>query len=72
MIDIQIIKGRFQQEVTDETSSTFSNRYILRKVTFPFDAIFYFETTGSKLQVEKAEVEINEDSGWFIQVAIDN
>lgn len=72
LIDIQTIEGRFLDEITDETSSSIANKYILRKVTFPFYAIFSFEVTSTKLQVEKVGVEIFENGIWYIQVNIDN
>ena len=72
LIDIQTIEGRFDQQVTDETSSTITNKYIFRKVTFPFYAILSFETTGTKLQAEKVRLEIFENCDWYVQVSIDN
>ena len=72
LVDIQIIEGRFEQQVTDESSSPVTNKYILRKVTFPFHAILSFETTGTKLQGDKLEIEIFEDGYWYVQVGIDN
>jgi len=72
LIDMQIIQGRFEQQITDETSSNITNKYTLRKVTFPFYAIFSFHTTGTTLQVEKVGIEILEDGNWYLQFNIDN
>lgn len=72
LINIETIQGRFQQQVADETSSKIANIYTLRQVTFPFYAIFSFETTGTKMQTEKVGIEILENANWDIQVSIDN
>lgn len=72
LIDIQMVEGRFEQQATDETSSAITNKYIFRKVTFPFYAILSFETPGTKLQVEKVRLEIFENCDWYVQVSIDN
>ena len=72
LIGIQMIEGRFEQQAIDETSSSITNRYVFRKVTFPFYAILSFETPSTKLQVEKIRLEIFENCDWYIQVSIDN
>jgi hypothetical protein len=72
LVEIQTLQGRFEQEADDETSSLVSNKYILRKVTFPFTAILSFQTPGTKLQVERVQVEFLENSNWYVQVSIDN
>lgn len=72
LINIEPIEGRFEQLITDETSSSITNKYIFRKVTYPFYAIFSFETIGAKLQVEKVGVELFENCDWYVQVSIDN
>jgi len=72
LVDIQLIEGRFDQQLNDETSSTVTNKYILRGVTFPFYATFSFETPGAKQHVERVNIEIKENSNWFVQVSIDN
>ena len=72
LVNIEPIEGRFEQQVTDETSSTITNKYIFRKVTFPFYAIFSFETIGTTQHVERVGVEIFENSDWYVQVSIDN
>jgi len=69
---IQLIEGRFEQQATDETSSPVTNKYILRKVTFPFYAIFSFEATGTKLQTERVGIEFYENCNWYVQVSVDN
>ncbi len=57
----------------DETSSLFANKYTFRKITFPFYAIFSFETIGDpKLPTEKVGIELMEDSNWLIQIDIDH
>jgi hypothetical protein len=74
LVNIEVIEGRFQQQVDNETS-TVTNKYILRNVTFPFQAIFTFETTGTNpmpLPLEKIKVEISESCSWYIHVNIDN
>ncbi|MBL0357431.1 MAG: hypothetical protein IPP72_11345 [Chitinophagaceae bacterium] len=71
LTDIQLVEGRFQQQVNDESSSLMANKYIFRGVTFPFFAIFSFET-NEKTTTEKIKVEINESAAWGIQVSIDN
>jgi hypothetical protein len=74
LISVEIIEGRFQQQANNETS-TVTNVYTLRHVTFPFQAIFTFETTGTNpmpLHLEKMKVEISEISSWYIHVNIDN
>ncbi len=72
LINILPIGGRFEQQVTDETSSTVTNKYIFRKVTFPFYAILSFQAIGTKLQEEKVVIEIFENGGWYVQVSINN
>jgi hypothetical protein len=72
LTDVQQVEGRFEQEAPDETSSTVSNKYIFRKVTYPFYAIFSFETPGPNRQVEKVVVEFFENCNWYVQVSIDN
>ena len=72
LINIETIEGRFEQQITEETSSTVTNKYIFRKVTYPLYAILSFETIGAKLQVEKVGVEIFENCDWYVQVSIDN
>lgn len=72
LIDVQQVEGRFEQEAPDETSSTVSNKYIFRKITYPFYAIFSTETPGAKRQVEKAGVEFFENCNWYVQIGIDN
>ena len=72
LIDVQQVEGRFEQEVSDETSSTVSNKYIFRKITYPFYAIFSTETPGAKRQVEKVGVEFFENCNWYVQIGIDN
>jgi hypothetical protein len=72
LIDIQAIEGRFEQQVSDESSSTVTNRYIFRNITYPFYAIFSIETPGAKRQLEKVEIEFFEHCNWYVQVNIDN
>ncbi|MEI8058967.1 MAG: hypothetical protein WCG67_02320 [Ferruginibacter sp.] len=74
LTSVQNIMGRFDQQVNNEFFSNVSNSYTFRGVTFPYHAILSFETAGSgkNLHVEKIEVEILENSNWFIQVTIDN
>jgi hypothetical protein len=73
LVDIQQIEGRFEQQVADESASLISNKYTLRNVTFPFYAIFSFETKNdTKFDSEKVGVELFEDGTWNIQVNIDN
>ena len=74
LVNIELIEGRFMQQANNETSKI-TNRYTFRNVTFPFYAIFTFETTGTNpmpLALEKIKVEISEGSTWYIQVKIDN
>ena len=74
LVGIDLLEGRFQQQADNETSNI-TNRYTFRQVTFPFYAIFTFETTGTNpmpLPREKIRVEISESSNWYIQVKIDN
>jgi hypothetical protein len=73
LVNIQQVEGRFQQEVSDESASLVSNKYIFRNVTFPFHAIFSFETQNeAKFDSERVGVELFEDGKWNIQVNIDN
>ena len=72
LIDVQVTEGRFNQQIADETSSPVANKYIFRKVSFPFEAILIFESTGTKLQTERVRIEFLESGNWFIQVKIDN
>jgi len=73
LTDIQLIEGRFQQQVSDESSSPITNKYILRQVTYPFHAILSFESIGAALpRKERIAVEILENGNWYIQVDIDN
>ena len=71
---IQPLLGRFEQQVSDESSSLMHNQYTFRKVSFPFHAIFSFETAGKgeNLHTEKIEVEIMEMGNWYLQLSIDN
>jgi hypothetical protein len=70
LADIQLLTGTFQQQVNDESSSPVTNKYFLRKVTFPFCATFNFET--ARQQMERVSIEFREDGNWFVQVNIDN
>lgn len=72
LISVETITGKFQQEVDDETGSMITNKYTFRQVIFPFFAVFTFQTEGSKLPVDKLNVQINEASHWSIQVSVDN
>lgn len=73
LVDIQMIEGRFEQQVSDESTSTINNKYIIRKITFPFYAILSFETQGqAKLPVERIGIELYENCNWGVQVTIDN
>ncbi len=73
LVGIQQIEGRFEQQVADESSSLMSNRYILRNITYPFYAIFSFETKNdTKFDVERVGVELLEDGNWYMQINIDN
>lgn len=72
LINIELIEGRFEQRVNDESSSKFVNSYIFRQVTFPFRAIFSFETQGAKRQVERVGVEILESAKWYIHAVVEN
>jgi hypothetical protein len=69
---IAIMEGRFEQRVNDESSSKFVNIYTLRQVTFPFHAIFSFETDDQKKQVIRVGVEILESASWYIHAVIEN
>jgi hypothetical protein len=73
LVDVQLIKGKFEQRESDENSSSGSSRYLFRNVTFPFYAIFSFEMTGtSAVPVQKVGIELNESGSWSIQVNINN
>ncbi len=73
LVDVQLVKGRFEQKETDENSSSVSTRYIFRNVTFPFYAIFSFEmTSASVIPVQKVAIELNESGSYTIQVNINN
>ena len=74
LVNIELVEGRFMHKADNESSGT-TNRYTLRNVTFPFNAILTFETTGTNTMPsarEKIKVEIAESSSWYIQVKIDN
>jgi len=74
LVGMEIIEGRFQQRADNE-SSTLTNIYTLRNVTFPFHVVLTFETTGTNprpLPLEKIKVEIREIANWYINVTIDN
>lgn len=72
LTDIQFMEGRFEQQLNDETSSPVTNKYSFRQVTFPFYAIFSFQTTGSKLQTERVGIEILESGNWNVQISVEN
>jgi hypothetical protein len=73
LINVQLIEGRFEQEVADETSSIVTNKYVFRKVTFPFSAIFTFQTIGhAVLPAEKVQLTFFEDCNCYVKVSIDN
>jgi len=74
LVAIDMIEGQFQQQVDNETSKI-NNRYTFRNVTFPFKAIFTFETIGTNPLTqprERIKVEFSEKSNWYVQVKIDN
>lgn len=70
IVDIQVLQGRYEQLVSD-TLSKIANRYSLRKVVFPFVAIFTIHTDGP-LYYEKARIELFEDGNWSIRFDINN
>lgn len=70
IVDIQVLQGRYEQLVAD-TLSKIANRYSLRKVVFPFAAIFTIHTEGP-LYYEKARVELFEEGNWSIRFDINN
>jgi hypothetical protein len=73
LVDIELLEGRFEQQVNDEQTTVVPNKYILRRVTFPFRANLVFETVGALMpHKEKVAVEIMESGNWYIQVDIDN
>jgi hypothetical protein len=72
LISITVIEGRFEQRVNDELSSKFFNNYILRQVTFPFNAILAFETNDQKKQAIRVGVQILESANWYIHAVIEN
>ena len=74
LADVQAIQGRFDQEVSDDVSSKVSNKYTFRGITYPFFAIFSFETTGTnaKLTTERVGIEFYEGCNWYVQVSIDH
>jgi hypothetical protein len=72
LTNIEIIEGRFEQQLADETSSPISNKYSFRQVTFPFYAVLTFAATGTFLQPEKFRIEVRESGDWYVQVAIEN
>ena len=72
LINIEILEGKFEQRVNDENSSKFVNNYTLKQVTFPFHAIFSFETENAKRQVERVGVEILESANWYIHAMVEN
>ncbi len=72
LISTEVIEGRFEQQLADETSSPISNKYSFRQVTFPFYAVLTFAATGTFLQPEKLRIEIRESGDWYVQVAIEN
>ena len=74
LVNIELLQGLFQQRADNETAAL-TNTYTFRNVTFPFQAILSFETTGTNplpSAVEKMKVEISESGSWYIQVNIDN
>ena len=74
LVNVEILQGVFQQRADNETGGV-TNIYTFRKVSFPFQAILSFETTGTNplpSAVEKMKVEISETGSWYIQVNIDN
>jgi len=72
LTNIEVIEGRFEQQLADETSSPISNKYSFRQVTFPFYAVLTFAATGTFLPPEKIRIEVRESGNWYVQVAIDN
>jgi len=74
LVSVELIQGLYQQRADNE-SAALTNIYTFRNVTFPFQAILSFETTGTNplpSAVEKIKVEITESGSWYIQVNIDN
>lgn len=73
LTDVQLIEGRYQQLVNNETT-TISNKYILRNVVFPFIAILSFETNSinSPMPAERVRIELTEKGDWYVRVSIDN
>lgn len=72
LTNIEVIEGRFEQQLADETSSPISNKYSFRQVTFPFYAVLTFASTGTFLQPEKFRIDVREGGDWQVQVAIEN
>ena len=74
LVSVELTEGLFQQRADNETAALM-NIYTFRNVTFPFQAILSFETTGTNplpSTQEKIKIEISETGSWYIQVNIDN
>jgi len=72
LTDILMADGRYDQAITDELSSPFINKYLLRNVSFPFRATLVFEAVGATLpEKNTVSFEIFEDGNWSIEVNID-
>jgi hypothetical protein len=74
LVNVELFQGQYQQQ-TDNETSFISNKYTFKNVTFPFQAVFTFETSGTNprpLPLEKIKVEFAEACGWYVQVNIDN
>lgn len=74
LISVQSVEGKFQHQLNDETSSIINNKYSFQQVTFPFHAVFTFETESQyhNLHTEKIELEILESGDWYLQLNLDN
>lgn len=63
LTNIIVQKGRIDRQMTDEISSTLSNRYVFRNIEFPLYATFFFD-------VEQVQLELLENVSYDITVNV--
>lgn len=68
--NIQLYEGRFEEQQNDESYSNTTNKYILKKITFPFYAVFSFKLSASAWtnRTEQISVKISENNSYIIQL----
>lgn len=72
LADLQLLKGKFDQRQTDESSSPGISKYVFTSVSFPFSATLSFEVAGSTMPIQKIIIELYETNSWEVMVNINN